>query len=122
MTRQGRLSSARATRWVEKYTGKNIIRGYSRWFAVDLLSAVTELRALGVPINQEREKQIRTTIATRTSARKHRRKSGIETEEKVLRSDSDNTFAYIAGYTPGGVPYGTTWEELGDQPPSFDNE
>jgi hypothetical protein len=67
MTRQGRLSSARATRWVEKYTGKNIIRGYSRWFAVDLLSAVTELRALGVPINQEREKQIRTTIATRTS-------------------------------------------------------
>jgi hypothetical protein len=122
MTRQGRLSSARGTRWVEKYTGKNIIRGYSRWFVVDLLSAVTELRALGVPISQEREKQIRTTIMNRAAARKHRRKSGAKAEENALRSDSDNTFAYIAGYTPGGVPYGITWEELREQPPSFDDE
>ncbi len=25
----------------------------------------------------------------------------------------DSTFAYIAGYTPGGAPYGVTWEEVG---------
>ena len=25
--------------------------------------------------------------------------------------DSDGTFAYIAGYTIGGAPYGITWEE-----------
>jgi hypothetical protein len=122
MTRQGRLSSARATRWVEKYTGKNIIRGYSRWFAVDLLCAVTELRALGVPISQEREQQIRGTIANRAASRKCRRKAGTETERERLFRDSDNTFAYIAGYTPGGAPYGTTWEELGEKPPSFDDE
>lgn len=30
-----------------------------------------------------------------------------------LYSDMDGTFAYIAGYTPGGAPYGVTWEEVG---------
>jgi len=25
--------------------------------------------------------------------------------------ESDDTFAYIAGYTSGGAPYGITWEE-----------
>ena len=27
--------------------------------------------------------------------------------------DMDGTFSYIAGYTPGGAPYGVTWEEVG---------
>ena len=26
--------------------------------------------------------------------------------------DSDEVFAFIAGYTSGGVPYGITWEEM----------
>ena len=38
-------------------------------------------------------------------------------QEKLERfEDSDDTFYYIAGYTPGGVPYGTTWEEMGLEP------
>jgi hypothetical protein len=44
MKRRGRLSSARATGWVEEYKGRNIIAGYSKWFAVDLLCALVELR------------------------------------------------------------------------------
>jgi hypothetical protein len=28
------------------------------------------------------------------------------------QSDSDARFAFIAGYTEGGFPYGTTWDEL----------
>lgn len=27
---------------------------------------------------------------------------------------SDETFAFIAGYTAGGFPYGITWEEMGE--------
>ena len=30
-----------------------------------------------------------------------------------MYSDMDGTFAFIAGYTPGGAPYGVTWEEVG---------
>jgi len=48
MTRQGRLSLARATRWVEKYEGKHIIKSYGKWFGVDPLCAIVELRMLGV--------------------------------------------------------------------------
>jgi hypothetical protein len=39
-----------------------------------------------------------------------------EFEERF--SDSDDTFYYIAGYTPGGAPYGVTWEEMGIEPHS----
>ncbi|MDU0458959.1 MAG: hypothetical protein RW306_09545 [Geobacteraceae bacterium] len=28
-----------------------------------------------------------------------------------LEPESDDCFAFIAGYTPGGAPYGITWEE-----------
>jgi hypothetical protein len=34
--------------------------------------------------------------------------------------DSDETFAFIAGYTSGGFPFGTTWEEIGETPPWVD--
>ena len=27
-------------------------------------------------------------------------------------ADSDDTFAYIAGYTSGGAAFGVTWEEM----------
>ncbi len=27
--------------------------------------------------------------------------------------DMDGEFAYIAGYTPGGAPYGVRWENVG---------
>lgn len=29
--------------------------------------------------------------------------------------DSDETFAYIVGYTSGGAPYGVTWEQWEDE-------
>lgn len=31
--------------------------------------------------------------------------------EPFVESESDEYFAHIAGYTPGGTPYGITWEE-----------
>lgn len=36
--------------------------------------------------------------------------------------DRDDTFCFIAGYTTGGFPYGTTWEELGLQPYASEEE
>ena len=29
----------------------------------------------------------------------------------IYGSDFDDTYAYIAGFTPGGAPYGVRWEE-----------
>ena len=44
-----------------------------------------------------------------------RKKRKIPTGGIIDVSMSD-TFAFIAGYTTGGFPYGTTWEELGIDP------
>jgi len=38
-----------------------------------------------------------------------------------LYKDSNDTFAYIAGYTSWGFPYGVTWEEIGEEPPNFED-
>ena len=42
------------------------------------------------------------------AARKKQRASKLEN----FRENSDDTFYYIAGYTPGGAPFGVTWEEM----------
>ena len=67
MKREDRLQSARS--WIAQYAGKNIVRSYSRWYGVDLLCAVRELRMLGINIDEEREKQLKATIAGRVRAR-----------------------------------------------------
>lgn len=63
MDRNGRIQHAKATRWVENFTGKDLVRGYRRWFGVDALSAVLELRMFGVRDLEEREAQIREEIS-----------------------------------------------------------
>lgn len=67
MRRPARLQVA--VKWRSGYGGKNIVRGYARWFGVDLLCAMVELRMLGVAIDGEYEQQIRRTIAARAEAR-----------------------------------------------------
>jgi hypothetical protein len=42
--------------------------------------------------------------------KRHRIKRAVNDE--YFPQDSDDRFAFIAGYTEGGFPYGTTWEEL----------
>lgn len=113
MNRASRLQSARTTQWVEKYTGKNIIHGYCKWFAVDPLCAAIELRELDVTISIEQEEELRSSAMSKSLARNQ-----ISREEETdIFSDSDETFAYIAGHTPGGVPYGVAWEEMSETPP-----
>ena len=41
-----------------------------------------------------------------------------EAQQKTFSEDvpeSDETFAFIAGYTSGGAPYGITWEEWAEE-------
>ena len=108
MTRENRLQSATSTNFLETHQTKNIIRHYARWFGVDLLCAVTELRMLGMAIPAEREKTLKKSLEARTEQKRMKR------EKNALPADpdSDENFAYIVGYTAGGFPYGTTWTEL----------
>ena len=117
MTRAGRLQSARATNWVANYQGANIVRGYRKWFGVDWQCAITELRLLGVTVDPEYESQLRRTVDSLAASRQRKKlkRAGVDPQEST--TDCDDTFAYIAGYTSGGMPFGVTWEELDQKPP-----
>lgn len=49
MNRRGRLASART--WLPAFSGKNVLRGYCKHFAVDWRCAAIELKMLGVKID-----------------------------------------------------------------------
>ena len=50
----------------------------------------------------------------------HAKKS--EKGNSLFNDCQDDRFAFIAGYTSGGAPYGTTWEELGCSPHDYEDE
>lgn len=108
MTRPARLASARHR--IEKFSGKNVVRAYAKWFGVDLLCAVKELSLCGVAVAPAYLAQLMTTFSRRNS----RRSKPPVAHPRSARygMDRDETFAIIAGRTEAEFPYGTTWEEL----------
>ena len=111
MNRQARLQHARSTNWLATYHGKDVIKGYCKWFAVDPLCALKELRILGMTISEEKEIEIRKTAEKKALARRRQKDDAVEKEQEALCIESDDTFAFIAGYTPNGVAYGILWDD-----------
>lgn len=106
MDRSARLQSART--WLKTYNGKNIAAGYRRHFSVDWVCASRELEILGVKIDAAYKDQILKSVEGHIAARQRRRSRRGETHESPF--DRDETFAYVAGFTEAGFPYGITWE------------
>jgi hypothetical protein len=104
MKRQARLASART--WLAKFSGKNVVRGYANWFGVDLLCAVKELSLCGVAIDPAYVSQLKATFASRS--RRRPKQSAAEPQSADYGLDCDENFAYIAGETEAGFPYGVT--------------
>jgi len=113
MNRQRRLQAARC--WLQDYKGKNIVRGYRKHFGVDGICALVELKMLGVEIDPDYEVRLKQTVENKIKSNRQRRLKKLqeeaEREEIEFYKDHDAHFDYIAGYTPGGVPFGVTWEE-----------
>lgn len=109
MKRDSRLQAAKY--WIPKYEGKNIIKGYSKHFGVNMLCAIKELEILDYKLDSEYIKRLKESI--KAHEKSNQLKSQYKKQEDILDSliDSDETFYYIAGYTHGGVPYGITWDE-----------
>jgi len=108
LTKQARLNSAIS--WIKEYNGKNIITGYAKWFGVDKICAINELKTIGALIPESLENQI---IASHKSRIEQKRE--LRAKKKIADSmliESDDNFAYIVGYTSGGFPYGLTHEEF----------
>jgi hypothetical protein len=115
MTRDARLQSAK--HWIPSYSGRDIVKGYRKWYGVDTVCAILELRQLGVGIPESRLLEAKRTEETTAQRRVEQRR---HSEGEALY-DSDENFAYIAGYTANGAPYGISWDEL-ERTDDFDEE
>jgi hypothetical protein len=117
MTRGARLQSAK--HWIPSYSGRDIVKGYRKWYGVDTVCAILELRQLGVDIPETRLSQAKRTEETTAQRRREQKRHHAADVELLL--ESDENFAFIAGYTANGAPYGVLWEELED-PDDFAEE
>jgi hypothetical protein len=106
--RKQRLDSAK--HWLPDFEGKNIARAYRKHYGVDWVSAFIELEMLGVKIDSQYQEKVLESVRAQTETKK-RKRLPKNIEEVELPFDQDENFAYIAGYTSGGFPYGVTWEE-----------
>ncbi len=98
--------------WVRTYPGKNVVRGYRKYFGVDWRCAVTELQMLGYHIPEDYIKQLQMAEDGRRRAKAGcKRKREAEQGGDTFGINSNEYFYYIVGYTSGGAPYGITWEE-----------
>jgi hypothetical protein len=113
-SKEQRINAAKS--WIEKYNGKNLVKGYNKHFAVDLLCAVKELEILGIKIEPEYIEQLKQQKQAQENKRIKEKKLKEELELFEKYPDSDDNFYYIAGYTNGGAPYGVKWEEMGLKP------
>jgi len=90
-----------------------MLKKYRKYFGIDWECAISELKALGVKFDDTYLARLRETISRDFQGeKKHAPISRLEFDAyHGIEPDSDENFAYIAGYTSGGAPYGLTWEE-----------
>ena len=100
----------RARQWLLTYNGtqKHMAKNYRKHFRVDITTAISDLQAIGVEFSQEYVDAVKKSEAERIR-QKHLKK---QSEQSFIDEFSDGRFAFIAGYTDGGAPFGITWEEL----------
>ncbi len=106
---------ALAPDWVGTYEGKRsrMVNRYRKTFQVDWECAIAELAELGVEHDTIRLAELRETVSGKR--RDHPRQAPLTRWEfdayHEVEPTCDEHFAYIAGYTSGGFPYGISWEE-----------
>ena len=66
--------------------------------------------------SQEQLDQIKQAEEQRLRQRKMEREAKEREQLAERYEDCDGRFAFIAGYTDGGAPYGVMWEEVGIDP------
>ena len=110
LKRVNRLDSAKY--WVRNYSGKHIVRGYAKWYGVDLISAIIELRINGITISEDYENQVKQSIEDKIQAKRKQKEIRAEKLQESHSEYFDSSFAFIVGQTSGGAAYGVTYEEM----------
>jgi hypothetical protein len=64
-----------------------------------------------VKIDPAYKEQVLRMVTQQAEQKRQKRLERAAEQERALGIDQDEHFAVIVGYTSGGAPYGTTWEE-----------
>ena len=92
---------------------------FNEWYPKSTSKKVKEVKKakeLGVNYTQEQLDQIKQAEEQRLQQRRMEREAKERERLAELYEDSDDRFAFIAGYTDGGAPFGVMWEEVGIDP------
>ncbi len=114
LKRAARLEHAKtkwASGWPDSTAAK--IRQYAKWFKIDTLCAVVDLNQLGHNIDPEYIEKLRAS---------KQRSQGTKKEQPLFEPEHDEYFAYIAGYTSEGFPYGISWDDWDSDTEVCDND
>ena len=108
----------RARQWLTTYEGspKKITKHYRERFHLDTMTAIRDLQEIGVEFTQEYLDAVKHSEEERIRQKHAKEAAKRQSELAEEYSDCDGRFAYIAGYTDGGAPFGLTWEEIGIDP------
>jgi hypothetical protein len=110
--RERRLSLA--PEWIVSHRGKrDMVKKHCKTFNVDRECAIKELEELGVQHDPDYLTACRKTFSSQLKDENlHNAISRLEFDAyHGIEPESDDNFAYIAGYTSGGFPFGVAWEE-----------
>ncbi|MBU0495136.1 MAG: hypothetical protein KKA73_26480 [Chloroflexi bacterium] len=108
--RRQRLASAQS--WLSTYAGDHVAQAYRRRYGVDWPTAFKELELLGIELDSGYQELVRESVRGQTEASKRRRREQAAQTEELLAGYQGANFAYLAGYTNWGFPYGITWAEM----------
>jgi hypothetical protein len=110
LPKEVRMEQAKS--WLETYDGEHIIKAYSKLFGLNLKNAFKELELVGAQISSQEREYTKGLIKKRKQQSERKREKRRNAKELELYEDYDDTFAFIAGYTEGGAPFGITYEEM----------
>ena len=105
----------KAATWLPTYEGAHLVRAYRKKFKLDYTCALNDLEALGA-LSPEKLADLRQGEEIRQRHMQDEKEARREREFRERYANSDDNFYFIAGYTPGGAPYGITWEEINLEP------
>lgn len=108
-----RLTKGR--QWVSRYEGQHLVKGYRQHFGVDRMTAIRDLHEIGV-IGQDQFDLLVKHETERIALVQRQREEKRAAEWEKQHKHQNDQFYFIVGYTPGGAPYGVTWEEMGLTP------
>ncbi|WP_114745588.1 hypothetical protein [Falsibacillus pallidus] len=108
--------------WIKELDGENTVIAYSKKFGLNLKNSMKDLRSIGYKISSQEKVEVDKILDDKRQRKLSKKRKKEEQEERRLAElyDFDETFAFIAGYTEGGAPFGVTYEEMDEMDEEMD--